>query len=236
MTHILVIEDNHTIAEGLRRNLEIEGYAVAVAHDGIEGMRVIESAPVDLVILDLMLPKQDGFQVLREMRGMGSAIPVLILSARGTEVDKIRGFRLGADDYVVKPFGLMELLARIDALLRRARGVAPGIHDTAPPIRFGDIEVQRGEHRVLRGGAVVDLRPREYDLLMALLDRHGNAVTRIALLREVWGYADNVVTRTVDTHIAALRQRLEADPARPRHILTVRKVGYRVALEQPADR
>jgi DNA-binding response OmpR family regulator len=228
VSRILIIEDNTTIADGIRRNLVLEGYGVSVAHDAIEGLRELQARVVDLVILDLMLPKMDGFHLLRELRGSGSRVPVLILSARGADVDKVRGFRLGADDYVVKPFGLMELLARVDALLRRSSGTTPGIHTTPASVRIGDFEILRGEHIVVRAGIPIHLRPKEYDLLIALIDRRGDAASRISLLREVWGYADNVMTRTVDTHIAALRQRLEADPKKPRHIVTVRNVGYRL--------
>lgn len=230
MSHVLIIEDNTTIAEGIRRNLVLEGYAVSVAHDATEALRELQGRVVDLVILDLMLPKTDGFHILSDLRGSGSPVPVLILSARGADVDKIRGFRLGADDYVVKPFGLMELLARVDAVLRRSRGTTPGVHESPPSVRIGEIEVRRGEHLVLRAGAPIRLRPKEYDLLIALIDRRGDAASRISLLREVWGYADNVMTRTVDSHVAALRRRLEADPKKPRHIVTVRNIGYRLTF------
>lgn len=230
MSHILIIEDNSTIAEGIRRNLVLEGYDVSVAHNATEALRKLNTTVVHLVILDLMLPRTDGFHILRDLRGSGSSVPVLILSARGADADKVRGFRLGADDYVVKPFGLMELLARVAAVLRRSRGATPGIHETSATIQMGDFQVHRGEHMVTRAGIRIQLRPKEYDLLIALIDRRGDAASRISLLREVWGYADNVMTRTVDTHIAALRQRLETDPRNPRYIITVRNVGYRVRL------
>jgi DNA-binding response OmpR family regulator len=161
---------------------------------------------------------------------------VLVLTALGEEAHKVRGFRFGADDYVTKPFGLMELLARVDALLRRARragseparaALAPDEH--APPIRFGDVTVHPATHTVTRGRELVSLRPKEYDLLMALARRGGRLVSRLELLREVWGYHEEVMSRTVDTHIAELRRKLEHDPAAPRHILTVRKAGYRLA-------
>lgn len=227
MSKVLVLEDNATIARGIRHNLELEGLDVVTIGDGMRGLRYVRDHPVDLLILDLMLPTLDGFQVLRELRGLGVTAPVLILSARGMEMDKIRGFRLGADDYVVKPFGLKELLARVEALLKRARGVTPGVHEGSKSLRVGELEIRRGERRVLRRGIPIELRPREYDLLMALVDRRGDAVSRATLLQEVWGYADDVTTRTVDAHVAALRQRLEADPRRPARIVTVRKIGYR---------
>ena len=227
---ILVVEDNRTIADGIRHSLEHEGFAVDVAYDGEEGLRRLAKGDVDLVILDLMLPRRDGFHVLTDLRGMGCHAPVLILSARAAELDKLRGFRLGADDYVVKPFGLLELFARVAALLRRSRGATPGIHELTPPVRFGDIEVRRGERAVLKAGAPLWLRPREYDLLAALIDRHGEAASREQLLREVWGYDESIVTRTVDSHVAALRHQLESDPTSPQHILTVRKLGYRLKM------
>jgi DNA-binding response OmpR family regulator len=223
MTRVLVIEDNAGLAYGLRNNLEIEGYAVEVAGDGARGLERARATRPDLVILDLMLPELDGFRVLRALRADELAMPVLILTARGEESDKVRGLKLGADDYVTKPFGLLELLARVEALLRRpAKGQSPSTE------KFGDIEIDRATREVTRGGAVVELAPKEYDLLIALADRQGAVVARLDLLRHVWGASDSVITRTIDTHIAELRRKLEADPAHPRHILTVRKVGYRL--------
>ena len=224
MSYILLIEDNADLAFGLRNNLEIEGHRVEVAADGARGLDLARTTEPELVILDLMLPDIDGFRVLKSLRATDFAAPILILTARGEETDKVRGLRLGADDYVTKPFGLLEVLARVDALLRRA---AHG--DGEPPIRqFGDIEVRRSRRQVLRHDEPIDLTPKEYDLLIALLDRRGGIATRRELMREVWGYSYDVVTRTVDTHVAELRKKLEPDPATPVHILTVRKVGYRL--------
>jgi DNA-binding response OmpR family regulator len=220
---VLVIEDNADLAYGLRNNLEIEGYAVEVAGDGAAGLERARAGQPDLVILDLMLPELDGFRVLRALRGEGSTVPVLVLTARGQESDKVRGLKLGADDYVTKPFGLLELLARVEALLRRARP-----RPAAGRERFGEIEVDRAARVVARRGQPVDLAPKEYDLLLALLDAGEAVVPRLELMRRVWGYSDAVVTRTIDTHVAELRRKLEADPARPAHLLTVRKVGYRL--------
>jgi DNA-binding response OmpR family regulator len=235
VSRILVIEDNEDLAFGLRNNLEIEGHTVDVAADGTAGLERTRSLAPDLVILDLMLPGTDGFRVLRALRADGLSMPVLILTARGEEADKVRGLRLGADDYVTKPFGLLELLARVEALLRRASprqasGAAGGRIGIEGPVvvRFGDIEVNRATRSVTRRGEPVDLSPKEFDLLIALLGRDGAVAPRLALLREVWGYADDVATRTLDTHIAELRRKLEDDPSQPRHILTARKAGYRL--------
>jgi len=229
MKRILIIEDNRNLATGLRNNLEIEGYQVDVAYDGTDGLERARETPPDLVVLDLMLPKMDGYRVLRTLREEGYDKPVLILSARGEETDKVLGFHLGADDYVSKPFGLLELLARVDALLRRA---STNGHKAkfAEPVSFGDIAVDPGTHTVWRAGEAVPLRPKEYDLLIALLRRRGQVVSRSELLAEVWGYAGEVYSRTVDTHIAELRRKLEENPAEPRHVLTIRKTGYRLAV------
>ncbi|HEY4306923.1 MAG TPA: response regulator transcription factor [Gemmatimonadaceae bacterium] len=229
MTRVLVIEDNKNLATGLRNNLEIEGYAVDVAGDGPSGLALARSSAPNLIVLDLMLPGMDGYRVLKTLREEGIDTPVLILSARGEETDKVLGFHLGADDYVAKPFGLLELLARVDALLRRA-SAAEAKAKQAIPHAFGDVQVDTGTHTVRRNGHPVLLRPKEYDLLIALLKRNGQVVTRSELLEEVWGYSDEVYSRTVDTHVAELRRKLEDNAAEPQHILTVRKTGYRIAL------
>ncbi len=225
MTRILVVEDNPDLAYGLRNNLEIEGYEVEVVEDGSEGLTRARTGGPDLIILDLMLPGLDGYRVLRALRDEGRRMPVLILTARGEEADKVRGLRLGADDYVTKPFGVLELLARVEALLRRT---APSGAGAAPPERFGAIEIIPASRTVLRDGRPVGLTPKEFDLLLALLQRRGAVATRMELLTEVWGYSAAVLSRTVDTHVAELRRKLEGDPAAPRHILTVRKAGYRL--------
>ncbi len=231
MNRILIIEDNADLCFGLRNNLEIEGYAVETADGGKTGLTAFEAAHPDLVILDLMLPELDGFRVLKLLREEGHTTPVLILTARGEESDKVRGLRLGADDYVTKPFGLLELLARVEALLRRASQKSPRpIEELPAPERFGVIEVDPQKRTVRRDEADVVLAPKEFDLLVALLRARGAAVSRLSLLQQVWGYSSAVVTRTVDTHIAELRRKLEDDPSSPRHILTVRKMGYRIKI------
>jgi len=240
MPRILIVEDNDKLALGLRSNLEFEGHEVCLAATAAEGLERASAWAPDLIILDLMLPDTDGYRVLRALRDGGDATPVLVLTALGEEADKLRGFRFGADDYVTKPFGLLELIARIEALLRRTRrSNASASHAKArtgdgasrPTIAaFGDVRVDRARHVVVRRGAPVALRPKEYDLLVSLLDRRGQVATRLELLTEVWGYDDSVMSRTVDTHIAELRRKLEEDPATPRHILTVLKTGYRLDL------
>ncbi len=225
--HILLIEDNENLAYGLRNNLEIEGWRVSLAADGKEGLAKIRDEAPDLVILDLMLPEMDGFQVLRAIRAEGATTPVLILTARGEELDKVRGFRFGADQYLTKPFSVLELLARVESLLRR--GEARQADEAARRIeRFGEIEVWPEAREVKRGGKTVALAPKEMDLLLALLARNGAVAPRLELIRNVWGYSGDVLTRTVDTHIGELRRKLEEDPNRPRYILTVRKAGYRL--------
>jgi two-component system alkaline phosphatase synthesis response regulator PhoP len=230
MSRILVIEDNADLAFGLRNNLEIEGYEVEVSADGAAGLESARRSRPDLVILDLMLPKLDGFRVLKAIRQDALAMPVLILTARGEESDKVRGLKLGADDYVTKPFGVLEILARVEALLRR-RPDLPGAKQSGPTPeteRFGDVAIDLASRTVSRAGNDVEVAPKEYELLVALVRRRGAVVSRLELMREVWGYSDAVISRTIDTHIAELRRKLEADPATPQHILTVRKVGYRL--------
>jgi two-component system, OmpR family, alkaline phosphatase synthesis response regulator PhoP len=223
---ILVIEDNEDLAFGLRNNLEIEGYEVDLATDGLVGLERVRERRPDLVVLDLMLPGLDGYRVLRQMRDDEITTPVLVLTARGEEGDKVRGFRLGADDYVTKPFGVLELMARIDALLRRSDF---GRRSPAT-ITFGDIVVDAASRTVRKANQTVALTAMEFDLLLALLERRGAVASRLELLKQVWGHTSTVLTRTVDTHVAELRRKLEDDPARPSHIVTVRKAGYRLQI------
>ena len=222
--HILVIEDNEDLAFGLRNNLEIEGYCVELATDGVAGLMRARALQPDLIVLDLMLPSLDGYRVLRELREEGNAVPVVILTARTEEADKVRGFRLGADDYVTKPFGVLELIARVEAVMRRSgRGLQP-----ARAVRFGDVTVDVATRTVHKSDSPVLLTPMEFNLLLALAKRKGAVVSRLDLLKEVWGHASTVLTRTVDTHVAELRRKLEDDPSRPKYILTSRKAGYRL--------
>jgi two-component system alkaline phosphatase synthesis response regulator PhoP len=230
VNRILLIEDNRDLAFGLRNNLEIEGYEVETAENGRAGLESFTRTNPDLLILDLMLPELDGFRVLRSLRQEGHLTPILLLTAKGEEADKVRGLRMGADDYVTKPFGLLELLARVEALLRRTRPAPNATSDAMGVQRFGDIEVDPAARAVSRASQNVELAPKEFDLLLALLRARGAVVSRLQLMREVWGYSAAVVSRTVDTHIAELRRKLEENPAAPRHIITVRKTGYRIKL------
>jgi two-component system response regulator MtrA len=227
--NILIVEDNPDLAYGLRTGLEIEGYEVTVAEDGETGLARAKQWLPDLVILDLMLPGMDGYRVLRSLRDDGLEMPVLILTARGQEADKVLGFRLGADDYVTKPCGVLELLARVGALLRRSRMSERSAHSGGETIeRFANVEINPASRTVTKGGQLVALSPKEFDLLLTLVRRRGAVASRVELLREVWGHRVEVMTRTVDIHIAELRRKLEDDPSAPRHILTVWKAGYRL--------
>jgi two-component system, OmpR family, alkaline phosphatase synthesis response regulator PhoP len=230
MANLLLVEDNADLAYGLRNNLEIDGHIVDTVETGEAALERVRHRAPDLIVLDLMLPNLDGYQVLRRLRADGHEMPVLILTARTQEADKVLGFRLGADDYVTKPFGVLEVLARISALLRRANRYA----SLKAVERFGEIEVNRDTRIVSRAGRPVDVSPMEFALLVALMARRGATASRLDLLQEVWGHSAAVVTRTVDTHIAELRRKLEVHPAHPVHILTVRKVGYRLAGGPPA--
>lgn len=226
MPRILLIEDNADLAAGIRYNLELEEYEVEWAEDGAAGLDAVRDAPPDLVILDLMLPGIDGFQVLKTLREEGFDRPVLILTARGDEADKVRGFRLDADQYVTKPFGLLELLERVRSLLRRSP-LAGDAGAESRIERFGNVVVDRAARSVTRDDQEIGLTPKAFDLLLAFIDNEGRVLRRQDLLREVWGHRAAVVTRTVDSHVSELRQKLEPDPSDPVFIHTVWKVGYR---------
>ena len=225
MSSILLIEDKRDYAATLAANLEREGYDVAVAANGVDGLAMARRDDPDLIILDLMLPAMSGFTVLQRLRDEGREAPVLIMTALGTEEEKLRGFGLGADDYVVKPCGLLEILARVRALLKRASGGSAAPKSEA---QVGDLTIDFGARIVRRGGTEIPLRPKEFDLLAALVRHRGRVVSRADLLREVWGYAPGTESRTVETHLAALRERL-GDEA---YIVTVRRAGYRLAGNQ----
>ncbi len=227
MTKVLVIEDNANLAFGLTRSLESEGYDVEAAEDGTKGFELARNGSPDLIVLDLMLPGIDGYTILKKLRAEGKDVPVLILTARGEEADKVFGFRLGADDYVTKPFSLSELLARVQAILRRAKGAEKAGGELEVE-QFNTVSIDTRARNVRKGNAEIALTPKEFDLLLALVRRRGAVASRLELLKEVWGHQAEVMTRTVDIHIAELRRKLEDDPSTPKHILTVWKAGYRL--------
>ena len=227
MARILVVEDNLSLAEGVAYNLRHEGHDVRIAEDGETGLAEARAWSPSLVILDLMLPRLDGYGVLSAIRADRNDVPVIILTARGEEADKVRGFRLDADQYVTKPFGVLELLERVGSLLRRSSSRAAGASASRESIRFGEAVVDVEARTAIRNGVPCALTPKAFDLLLALVERGGRVATRQELLKEVWGYGAFVLSRTVDSHIAELRRKLEQDPAKPRHIVTVWKVGYR---------
>jgi two-component system alkaline phosphatase synthesis response regulator PhoP len=223
MTKILIVEDEPNMVAGLRDNFEFEGYEVLTASDGAEGLgRALNDAP-DLVILDVMMPKMSGLDVCKQLKAKRPSLPVIMLTARGQEVDKIVGLELGADDYVTKPFSIRELLARIKAVLRRARVVPKDQESYA----FGDVEVNLRACQVVRAGKPVEFSAKEFDLLKYFLCHPGEALSRERLLEEVWGYNRFPTTRTVDAHIVRLRQKLESRPEEPHFILTIHGVGYK---------
>ena len=224
MPLILVVEDNEDLAFGLVRCLEAGGYEVATASDGAEAVRAAQEHRPALVVLDIMLPGVDGYRVLDSMRRAGLSMPVVCLTARGEETDKLHGFRLGADDWITKPFSVSELLARVAVHLRRA---APSAAADSTVHRFGDVEVRPAARTVSKAGRPVSLKPRELDLLLKFLERPGLVFTRVRLLQEVWEHSADVMTRTVDIHVGELRRKLEDDPRHPRHFVTVWKTGYR---------
>ncbi len=231
MTRIIVVEDNHNMRRGLCDMLEADGYEAIPTASGEEALAVANEVHADLIILDLMLPGMDGGQTLRKLRAVGDPSPVLVLTAKSDEDEKVRLLRLGADDYVTKPFGRRELGARIAALLRRAASAPERANRRA--IRVGPVAIDLRSRIVTRDGVPVLLSPKAYDLLVALARRAGTVVTRPTLLREVWRYEPGVVSRTIDLHVLELRRRLERDPAHPELIATVRTVGYRMAAPAP---
>ena len=220
---VLVVEDDRSLREGLAMNLKASGYSVLTAKDGDEGLRAAFDEAPDVIVLDLMLPRVSGLEILQELRTRDVQTPVLILSARDAVRDKLEGLGVGADDYITKPFDLRELLARIDAALRRRRLRA----DEQRQITFGDVVVDLQARTVVRKGTDVAATPREFDLLSLLVRNPRKAFPRERILREVWGYDYEGTTRTVDNFVVSLRQRIETDPQEPRYLVTVRTVGYR---------
>ncbi len=224
MSKILVIEDEPVMQRGLKDNLEYEGYEVDIASDGKAGLQKLLANSYDLALLDIMLPLVSGYDVCRTAREKGVRTPIIMLTSKGEEIDKVLGLELGADDYVTKPFSLRELLARIKAVLRRHdRGAA-----SSDAVLFGDVEIHFSTYNATRGGSELTMTPKEFDVLKFLWEHRNQTVTRDQLLTNVWGYDDSVSTRTVDNFIVRLRQKLEDDPAHPRHILTIHGAGYKL--------
>lgn len=221
MARILIVEDEPSIALALEDDLRREGYAVDLAMDGEEACRRGVEGRYDLILLDVMLPKRDGFEVCRHLRLEGVKAPIIMLTARGQESEKVIGLETGADDYVTKPYGPRELRARIKAHLRRAGEEEPGVR------RFGDFELDTARFELKKGGKSVDLKPLEYRLLAFFLRREGRVLTRQQLLDEVWGRDMHITERAVDNQITNLRKKIEPDPENPRHLISIRGVGYR---------
>jgi len=220
---ILIVEDEPNMVAGLRDNFEYEGYQVITAADGVEGLqRALEDSP-DLILLDVMMPRMSGLEVCKQLKSKRPSLPIIMLTARGQEVDKVVGLELGADDYVTKPFSIRELLARMKAVLRRTR-VLPKEQER---YSFGSIEVDLRACRVTRKGVAVDVSAKEFDLLKYFINHPGENLSRERLLDEVWGYERFPVTRTVDAHIVHLRQKLEPNPEQPQFFLTVHGIGYK---------
>lgn len=248
--HILIIEDDASIVLGLRMNLEAEGYSVEVAEDGESGLAQARRDHADLIILDIMLPRLNGFEVLRQLRAEGVRVPTIVLSARDAELDIVMGLEFGAEDYVTKPFGLAELLARIKAVLRRPalkklgqaepalvpENVQPGRGAPDPVIRLGELSIDPRAREVKRGGEIVALTATEFDILWCLVQASGRVLSREEIQSQVWGPRHHGTLRTIDNFMMQLRTKLERDPGEPDHLLTVRGVGYRLATGAPESR
>lgn len=223
MSRILVVEDDPAILRGLADNLRFESHEVLTATDGEVACTLIREKHPELIILDLMLPRLSGYEVCRRMRSEGVTTPIVMLTARGEEADRVLGLDLGADDYVSKPFSVRELMARVRAVLRRAQGLSHLHNDAA----FDDVVVDFRRYEARRGGQPLDMTRKEFGILRLLVSREGEVVSRDELLNEVWGYEATPTTRTVDNHMASLRAKLEAMPSEPRHLLTIHGVGYK---------
>jgi len=223
MARVLIVEDDDSMAVALKDGFEYEGYKVTLARNGEEGLSLARESRPDLMILDVMLPKMSGLDVCREIRGSDALMPIIMLTARGQEIDKVLGLKLGADDYVTKPFGFLELMARVEALLRRVSGRDAKVDH----YQFGDVRIdfKRGEAR--KDGALLELTAREFRLLRYFIEHRGEVIARDELLDSVWDYDSTPLTRTVDMHVAKLRKKVEEVPADPKYIVTVHRVGYK---------
>lgn len=220
---VLIVEDDQAMAVALRDGFTYEGYAVHVARDGAAGLRMAEERSHDLVILDVMLPRMSGLDVCRQLRSSGNDTPIIMLTARGQEIDKVLGLKTGADDYVTKPFSFLELMARVEAVLRRTSKSPEQVEQVC----FGDVEMNFKTFEASKDGRALELSPREFKMMKYFVEHRGEVVTRDQLLDHVWGYEGLPLTRTVDMHIAKLRQKIEDTPSDPRHVITVHRVGYK---------
>jgi len=228
MEKILIIEDEERILMGLEDNLKIEGYQVSSATDGLKGFSMAKDQPFDLIILDIMLPKMNGFEVCKQLRQAGITTPILILTAKSQEVDKVLGLEIGADDYVTKPFSPRELIARVNAIIRRTRLNQPGIDK----YNFGNVDVDFKKYEARKGGEPISLTALEYTLLHFLIKHKDQVVSRDSILDNVWGNSVYVYPRTIDTHIANLRKKIEDDPENPKFIIGVRSIGYKFKTDK----
>ncbi len=225
MPTILVVEDEPDMLRGLKDNLEFENYEVDTAGDGQTALKKIADRSYDLIILDIMLPKLSGLDVCKRAREQGIATPIIMLTARGEEIDKVLGLELGADDYITKPFGVRELMARIKAVLRRTEGSAGGASDR---MTLGPLDLDFASYCASREGQPLNLTPKEFEIMKYLWHHRNKTVSREELLTQVWGYEASISTRTVDNFILKLRQKIEEDPANPKHIITIHGIGYKL--------
>ena len=227
MSSILVVEDEMAMAQGLRHNLEFEGYEVDLAENGRLGLEKAQNENYDLILLDVMLPELSGFDVLKTIRSEGKNVPVIMLTAKSEEIDKVLGLEMGADDYVTKPFGVRELLARIKAILRRTDLGPDAVQDI---FHIGRLRVDFNSYTASEAGTPIHLSVREFDILKYLLGKKGETVSRGELLEKIWGYESSPTTRTVDNFILRLRQKIEPDESHPSHIITVHGLGYKLIM------
>ena len=224
---VLIVEDDQAMAVALRDGFEYEGYTVQVARDGAAGLKLASDRDLDLIVLDVMLPKMSGFDVCKQLRGAGNETPIIMLTARGQEIDKVVGLKIGADDYVTKPFSFMELMARVEALIRRSNRKP---EQSVDEFKFGDVFVNFKRFEVSKAGQAIEMSPREFNILKYFIEHRGEVITRDQLLDSVWGYGSFPLTRTVDMHIAKLRQKIEDTPHDPKFVITVHRVGYKFVV------
>ena len=223
MTKILIVEDEPDMRRGIEDNLQYEGYTTVATANGTEGLRLAQQESFHLIILDLMLPGMDGLDLCRQLKREGNATPIIMLTAKGSESDRVLGLEVGADDYITKPFSLRELLARVKAILRRTTSGSPNLRE----YQFGDFYFNFDRYEATKGEEPIELSPREFEMIRLLAEHRGEIVSREMFLEEVWGYESFPSTRTVDNHIAKLRQKIEEDPEHPKHIVTVHRMGYK---------